>query len=259
MKDTYVNSGNSSLRHKEDPGLAVGGSISDLNYTFIDYESIPNLPIGSQIVDARLNMTVYSFGDKNPINLHMISEEWQEYTNYSERPAFDESRIYDFKIPKTRFEELSFDFTKIASYWYETGNKNGLCLAASPISYTWFCSSDYNQYEYTTTQHSPVSIYIYYNAKEYDIDGYFGMGFRNLYNQKWAFENSQKYHEDGDGTKHFYTYNPITDRYEADDMSGRYIYDDYGHKDIVKANSDWIRFDGNYLKDIETSGSYLRI
>ncbi len=115
------------------PQMTVGYNGSYQNQVLIKAKTLPELPDSAVIVDAKLKMRRASTTLGMTVLAYTVTEDWtSETVTWGTRPDYDSLVIDYAKIYAGDSQnEYTFDITKSAQYWYESGDNDGILLAPS--------------------------------------------------------------------------------------------------------------------------------
>ena len=147
---------------------------------FLKFNSLPSIPGGSVIYDARIYVWQYKYssygGNSFYVTAHKVNGNWSSgSTTWNNQPVYDPI-VQDYaKIEEVRNGDTvaitprSFNLTKLVRDWYNTGVNNGIMLKMkneTERSAGTFVTSDYpagNAYGITSEQY-PSGIFYYRDA-----------------------------------------------------------------------------------------------
>jgi hypothetical protein len=135
-KDTYIEAGTVGASYPNDTTIKFGRDINSNFFRSLIEFDISNVPIGSVVSSAILDLQVYTggAGESNPV-VYKITQPWQESITWSTQPSYD-STIYG-EIPATTISNglFSFPITSLVKEWIENNIPNyGLMIEDKGIS-----------------------------------------------------------------------------------------------------------------------------
>lgn len=212
--DTYIYEGDTNVTRYNKDILKVGvekiNGIDRVNRTLLKFD-LPEIGTGDQIVNAMLYLIGYPlsdgpFYDRKIINVHQITEEWDESTaNWTTMNDKFNSRVENcFESERSELTSNNIlnaklcvcDLTNIVKHWYSDTPNYGIMLKLNNEVYTTSCLPSFYSKNNSVTGNNPKPVltvtyrnqngledYLKYKGQSFSI----GDIYENLYNGNLTF------------------------------------------------------------------------